>query len=67
MGYTLKNGYRGLSVKWASSTWETEIISGAVKQMRKEGGEDESEIHTAVMRNPYSSWKQATITDCFSK
>jgi hypothetical protein len=37
-----------MSVKWASSTWETDILNAAIKQKGEEGGEDESEIRTAM-------------------
>jgi hypothetical protein len=33
----------------------------------EEGGEDESEIHTAMRNSLNSSQKQAIITNCFSK
>jgi acyl-coenzyme A synthetase/AMP-(fatty) acid ligase len=32
---TLKNGYSVMSVKWASSTWQTDIVNAAVKQKRE--------------------------------
>jgi hypothetical protein len=40
------------------------IINAAMKQ---NGGEDESEIHTAVRKSVNSSQKQAIITNYFSK
>jgi hypothetical protein len=39
-----------------------------MKQKREEeGGEDDSEIHTAMRRSVHSSQKQAIITNYFSK
>jgi hypothetical protein len=49
---TLKNGYRVMHVKWASTTWQTDIVNAATKRKGiEEGGDDESEIHTAMRRS----------------
>jgi hypothetical protein len=32
-------------VKWASSTWQTDIVSAATKQKGKEEGEDEWNLY----------------------
>jgi hypothetical protein len=48
----LKNGYWVMHVKWASSTWQTDIINTAAKQKgEEEGVEDQSEIRSAVRRS----------------
>jgi hypothetical protein len=65
---TLKNGYRVIHVKWASSTWPTDTVNAAVKQKaEEEGGKDQGEIHTAVRKSLTSSQNQAIITNYFSK
>jgi hypothetical protein len=47
---------------------QTDTVNAAMKQNgRRRGGEDESEIHTAVRRSLNSSQKQITIADYFSK
>jgi hypothetical protein len=57
-----------MCVKWASSTWQTDIANAAAKQRgEEEGGENESEICTAVRRNQNSSQKQVTTSNYFSK
>jgi hypothetical protein len=47
---------------------QTDIVNAATKQKGKEeGGEDKSEIRTAMKRSLNSSQKQAVITKHFSK
>lgn len=56
-----------LHIKWAFSTWQTDIVNAAMKQKGEEdGGEDNSEICTAV-RSQNNSQKQVIITNYFSK
>jgi hypothetical protein len=51
----LKNGYRVMGVKWASSTLQADNGNTVVKQgRREEEGADESEICTTVRRSLYS-------------
>jgi hypothetical protein len=48
----LKNDYRLMCVKWASSTWQADNVNAATKQRgEEEGGEDENEIPTAMRRS----------------
>jgi hypothetical protein len=52
----------------ASRTWQTDIVNAATKQTgEEEGGEDESEIHTAMRRGLNCLQKQVTITNYLSK
>jgi hypothetical protein len=65
----LKNFYRVMGVKWASSTLQTDNGNTAVKQGRREEevGVDESEICTTVRRSLYSLQKQVIVKNYFSK
>jgi hypothetical protein len=57
-----------MHVKWASSTRLTYIVNAVMKQKGEEkGGENQSEISTAMWRSLNSSQKQVIITNYFSK
>jgi hypothetical protein len=60
---TLKNSYRVMRVKWASSIRQTNTVNTAAKQKREEDGENQSEIHIAVRRSLNISQKQEIITN----
>jgi hypothetical protein len=48
----LNNAYREMGTKWTSSTWQTDVVNVIINQKGEEdGGEDGSEIHTAVRRS----------------
>jgi hypothetical protein len=63
----LKNGYRAMHAKWASSTWQTDIVNAAAKQKgEQEGGEDEWNSYCRE-EEPKQFTKTAIITNYFSK
>jgi hypothetical protein len=64
---------RLLCVKWTCSTWQTDIVSDALKQKREENGLDENEVCTAMRRhlnslqNKQSLWTVSQNISCVKK